>query len=1150
MDLAALDQTLRHSAGAVLVDPGLIRRVIRRHRGAGGLVPHGRCYVLPRDDFAGLVEGHERPYRLEELPDELILIARPAPRDLAGRSARDIATRLWRAVFHARVHQVLDRKVAAGGLDEAEVRRRIQLIGQTEFDEIRAILRHDDLVLPPHGDREVYIEFAALYLELRNFAPGLLVTTFPGLAPEGGADAAVGLDVDAAALLGGKPSDVDEPASGTRLRRTTAPTFSAPMAFGADPASVRPVSKRGHERLMRRADSWRQRGNHVRAALLAARAASVSDESLARRAENAARDDMMALGRRVTRALRSAESDSQGKGADWTALLYLLCDRAAAEPATGAAPESHLLYELQAAALAWEREERAVDVATWMLSWGKRPVVRPLATREVNVTRHLHEAERRLRNVRLPPADRKLLQKLLAWAAERADRNLRVALRPRVRDVLAKVGLEPRSTPEQLARHKLVEELLDEVVATGFLSFGSLRDAISRNYVKLDDLHDAGEFLEGDALIKADALFAVELDGIYQRSDFYLRGLQKVSSVPFGTRIGRLLTLFFVLPLGGSFLLLEGFAHVVGPLLTRVGVPPFDWLTLPSFLGMAVFLLALLHSAPFRALTRQVLEVSGMLLATLFFELPRALLAHPLTQRLLEQPLVRLVIRRLIVPGVLAVVAYFTLPFDRPQVRFGAASAVFVVLNLFLGSALGTWLEDLAVVQIAPTWKLLSRQWLPGMVRIVARFFAALMDLLQQAIYRVDELLRFREGESRVVLFVKGGVGFVWALVAYIVRLYMTLLVEPEINPLKHFPVVTVAHKLLLPFTPELLVAVGAPLKPFGSVVGGAVAGVTVFLLPSVFGFLAWELKENWKLYRATRPAMLVPSLVGPHGETMRGLLVPGLHSGTLPKLYERLRRAAQREDETALAGMIFRRATTADKGDGLGRFREGIRGAAQGVRRFVERELVAQLASAPRWSFGELRVVQVDLSSNRVRIQIACDGLGREPCTVSIDEQSGQLVAGIADAGFVTRLGERDAVASRLFENALAGLYQRAEVDLVREQIEAELGENAHYDISDEGLVVWPGPDFRTEIVYRLHRKVGTSLAPRVRGEAPAEPPRVLDIRRLLYRSQPISWLSWVGAWEAAAHPSAEVPRLLQGATILPRTAAKATPELASESA
>ena len=68
-----------------------------------------------------------------------------------------------------------------------------------------------------------------------------------------------------------------------------------------------------------------------------------------------------------------------------------------------------------------------------------------------------------------------------------------------------------------------------------------------------------------------------------------------------------------------------------------------------------------------------------------------------------------------------------------------------------------------------------------------------------------------------------------------------------------------------------------------------------MLLLPGVFGFLVWELKSNWRLYEANRPEALGPLVVGGHGETVVGLLRPGFHSGTLPKLFGRLRTHALR---------------------------------------------------------------------------------------------------------------------------------------------------------------------------------------------------------------------------------------------------------------
>ena len=49
------------------------------------------------------------------------------------------------------------------------------------------------------------------------------------------------------------------------------------------------------------------------------------------------------------------------------------------------------------------------------------------------------------------------------------------------------------------------------------------------------------------------------------------------------------------------------------------------------------------------------------------------------------------------------------------------------------------------------------------------------------------------------MLVTKAVLGLVWFFVAYVVRFCVNVFLEPQINPIKHFPVVTVGHKLLFP---------------------------------------------------------------------------------------------------------------------------------------------------------------------------------------------------------------------------------------------------------------------------------------------------------------------------------------------------------------
>src|SRR5207302_7832460 len=123
--------------------------------------------------------------------------------------------------------------------------------------------------------------------------------------------------------------------------------------------------------------------------------------------------------------------------------------------------------------------------------------------------------------------------------------------------------------------------------------------------------------------------------------------------------------------------------------------------------------------------------------------------------------------------------------------------------------------------------------------------------------------------------------GLAWFYVAYTTRFAINPLLEPQINPIKHFPVVTVSHKIVLPTVGVFASA----LETLGitKMRARTMAAGIVTVIPGIFGFLAWELRANWKLYRANRPPVLKPIAIGSHGESMARLLRPGFHSGTVP---------------------------------------------------------------------------------------------------------------------------------------------------------------------------------------------------------------------------------------------------------------------------
>jgi hypothetical protein len=1167
MDLAAIENHIRASgAGAIVVDSRLLRRVIKRHKDLPGLglqVPHASSYTLRKADLLALIEPKDLGENPDNLPDHIVLLARPRPDELLGRDAPEILTRLWRAAFHGHVHLAVEKRIAEGSLDAAALRERIDRIGQIEFDEIRSILRHDDLLVPPHGDAEVYAEFAALHLELSLFAPDLLDQLFPSLRDTSRAEDVLAEDVpDARALCERLRPEGAPPlttvARASKKKDATMPTYSSLPTLGSlsGPATKDP-RKINIARATNTADALRKDGNVVGAALLRAAALASAPPDLKMRLRAALRSDLDVLSERLAEALKPvAEGATKGTEVEWTSLLLMVAEEAGPKRGLRYPIEARFLYDLQAACIASERPIRAVDLVTWALSFGKRPIVRPLpSTREVRIAREIRNAAEKIRHIHLEPADRKLLGRILRWAKARAEQNVRDALRPKIIAILNEVGLRPSSIPEEIARDKVVEELLDQATDRGFFGIGHLRDAISRNQLKLEDVSGPRELLVGDPLLLADKKLSIGVDGVYRRGEIYLRELQRSSSLAFGTAVGRALTLYLALPIVGAVVVLEGISHMASPISKRMGLGRVDLATTQSLLITAVVLLGVLHSEPLRALFMRAASLTGRILAAVLFRLPRWLIHLPAVRAFARSRPVRMFVRYGVVPGFIAALVYFVSPLRtlHPILGVGGAAAIHVGFALLLSARVTILLEEVFLDWLVLQWRMLRSRVLPGLVRLILDIFKTLLELFERGIYKVDEWLRFRKGELAITLGFKAIIGLVWFLVAYVVRLYVVLLIEPQVNPIKHFPVVFVADKILISFMPPVLTALQNVLSPLGSVVANAIAGPTVFLMSGVFGFLAWELMANYRLYRANRSSVLEPSLIGHHGETMGALMKPGLHSGTLPKLYARLRKAARRSEgqqTSTIATIITSSPKVGQSGKqraerALRGFQDELRDVEEAVKRFVERELSALLVASPRFPYDRVEVRSVELGSNRVRITLECASASPEHCEIAFEEQSGFLVASVPKAGFLDALkdtepppgetrGER-AEARLLFENALAGLYKLAGVDLVREQIEAALGARAPYDIADEGLILWPGEGYKTEVVYDLDEDAGDVLSPIVRGDPPPTPLPELVARHIFFQRQPISWRAWLSAWSTGLPSLAPTPRLIQGASILP---------------
>lgn len=1078
----AVDEELAR-LGAILVEDGVLRRIIKGHhklRGVGLRVPHDHCFVIAK---ALLPAALVRP----ELPERVILITGDRSKLLAADPKE--LTSAWRAVFHARVHLVVDELVGRGALTAAGIRERIDAIGQTEFDEIRSVLRQEDLLVPPVDETKIYLEFVALYLELARFAPRALAHTFPALADLAAVNATIGRDVDADALL-----RASRPARAPR-----APTIDA--AEEPDPYAASGKLEFADRSARKDAARARKKGNLARAAIYAARAGDLP----------AARTDLEALVDRLATSLGSASTPRTTHG--WVEALLPVVHFAGTQRSLQFNVGARLLYDLQSACIFAEHEVKVIDVVSWAFSLGKRKVVRSLpATREVRMAKKLHQASAKVAACELSSVEeRNRLAEVLHSITKRGDHNVREQLRPKVEATLDAVGLSPHSLPERVAQKKLVDELLDRAVAVGRLTLADLRDAISKNDLKMPDLTLLA-LKSGDQLLQADRILEGSLDGVYRSGEVYLRFLQKLSSILFGTPLGRILTLYAFLPLLGSLAVVEGLQHMIGPLVHAIwGVHP-QISTPYTLYGGAAFLFLVLHVRPFRHAVGFLMRMLGRLLRFVLWTIPIRLWGHPIVRAFIESRINRWLVR----PAIPAAISLlFTGGLD-DWARWGVAGAVFAAAALAFNSKYGQVIEEHVADWLVLSGKQFTTRILPGLVKIILEFFRKLADLVDRAIYRVDELLRFRQGQSVVKLVIKGALGIVWFLIAYVLRLYVDLFIEPTTNPIKHFPVVTVAAKIMIPVIPSILSGVTSAAEGLlGPGLAAGFATFTVLVLPGLAGFLVWELKENWKLYRASRPATLGPLGIGHHGESIVGFLRPGFHSGTIPKLFTRLRRAAWRGDDK-----------------GIAKQHEGLHHVEEAIAKFVDRQLVSMLVEVEAFGATDVALSRIDIGSNRVQMTIVCPSVGSAPATIRFELQSGWIVGGLAETGWITQLDERQ---RRIFEIALAGFYKLSGIELLREQLEHALrpddGAVPPYDIADEGLVVWPGDGFETEAIYDLH---ATKLVPIMRG-APYSGPRFdLGGRHALFGREPLYWSVWATTWQQIARGEQPMP-VIVGPSLLP---------------
>lgn len=1062
---------------ARLVSERKLRKVLLYLRDHGHALPANPALPTWVDRQDLVAADVLAPDALAGTESRLLLLTPPDDRDWHHRPDPELRRAYWRLLYQGAVRATLDRRFAADTLSVEACRDRLARLGAAAAREVEYVLETDHLADPEESPAGVYRAFAAAYLDLHAFSPAALEEVFPSLPPAADVLAVLGADVPYRELLEkSRPAGAADPEPA-----------EDPQAAWADPADgppePAPVPAGGPQAaaLLARAADAEGKGNLVRAALLRTQAAAAGSGEDRERAAAAAR---AALGRLVD-GLGEVLRWDEGHRAEWAQALAPLLDPAS----RGMWPRAaRCLHELQTIPADLGREVYAVDLPEYLRTLGRRPVKRPLPhARGVMLLVRLRAAHKQLLRAGLAPRAHLRLDRLFHHELHRLEHEVRHELAPLLRAALTESGFRPQCRVEEVAREKLVAELLDRACERGFIRLGDLRDTVARNQLKMPDLSGPGELVFGDPLLKADTRLAYDLDGVYRRGEFYLRLLQRGSSVFFGTPWGRFVTLYLLAPFLAAFLALmmvEEVRHLGGNLVRFVAKtvagkhravaeapapqepePPPDkgwWLdqdgfahldpedvlhlgtqtvtssartepkeaeheseivSVPTVGGLGVFLLLVFHVPRFRRAVAVVVRALGRAVWFVLWGAPAALLRSDAVRAVRYSGPVRFFNRHLSGAAVFtaAVLLVLTLLGASPGRLARSGAFVFALAVFFFNTPWGWVLQERVSEQLADWWRVVRVNMLPGLLGWLVEVFSRLANWVERQLYAVDEWLRYRGGDSRGSLARKAVLGLLWFPIAYVTRFVFYLLFEPQVNPLKHFPVVTVSHKVIWPFLLEFARYLTKKFEALGFAAAQAEvygSGLATFIIngcPGIFGFIAWELKENWRLYRATRPAGLRPVLVGSHGESVRGLLRPGFHSGTVPRLYRKLRTARRRHDH-----------------DREARLHHDLEHAAEGVHRFADRELVALLAASADWGGRRVEVGAVRFGALRAVVEVAAPGLGGGPVAVAFENRGGVIHGEVAEAGWLGWLTDRERSA---FLSALRGLFDMAAVTQVGDQ-------------------------------------------------------------------------------------------------------------------
>ncbi|MFM7151273.1 MAG: hypothetical protein ACKO23_15670, partial [Gemmataceae bacterium] len=787
--------------GAVLVSARIIERIIQDAYDLPNLhwnIPHNQSFVCDRQ----LLFRHAEQIDLEVEPDQLLperilLLVRPDAVEESNLERSRLLTKYWRRLFHARVHLHFLELKEKGNWDETTFQKRMEAVGSTQFEEIKNVLREDNWLHSNAGTAETYIEFVAVYLELQFFTLDFQQNYFPGIRDFSAINRLIAMDIDGESLF----------------KQTK-------LAGALDPKTTTDGRTDENQviywRYVRNAQKCELKGDVVSAAIFRIRASRVASANETVKARKEANADIARLSNRLATALQTSD-EFRDILSDKLVLLLEKADQG------NNSIEARVLQDLQKVCQDHEQEIFTLDLVEYLLSGGKRPIKRPLPSqRLVRITQHLSNAVEKMNSVRLAETDLRELTSLLQQLQTKATNQLSARFRPVLETAFFDMGLSPQGPLQKASYEKMIMEVLDRINSYGYLTFAELRDTISRNQLKLPDLKDPEDFIQGDPLIRLDRRLTSLLDGVYRSSDFYVRWLERFTSWQFGTLAGRYLTLFFTIPflLAWLLLFLTGFilewgnrlsvnapsletialvmmgpAHLPTPEIANEQPPTIShWWHFGVVIPTALFLMGLMQSDSFRKNVFGLFNTLGRWVYKVFWKIPVSHIPLHLFNQVVNSWPFLVAWSLLIKPLAIWLPVYLAF---RHQVSLGwAVVLLFLVFIPAINSRTGRAFTESIGDSFLHFGTLIRSGLLPGLIRFIIQVFKQVVEFVEYVLFKVDEWLRFRAEDGQSSLLLRIFIGLFWYPIAFLARFYMVVLIEPGLNPIK-FAISSVAAKIV-----------------------------------------------------------------------------------------------------------------------------------------------------------------------------------------------------------------------------------------------------------------------------------------------------------------------------------------------------------------